>query len=112
MHPVAYEVVAEIDDESTAAEFVEWLLGGHVQAVMRHGARSCTVGREVARGQGPIRIASRYVFESAEALARYEQAWAPALRAEGERRFGAGRGVRISRRVIELLWEGQAGERS
>jgi hypothetical protein len=100
---VAYTVVATLPDEPTLREYVAWLLGGHIQAIVRGGATSADVIGPlpgVASGPGLIfRVESRYIFPTPEAFATYEAVHAPALRADGVTRFGNREGISFARSV-------------
>ena len=98
MPKISYCVTATLPDEATAAEYLDWLLGGHIEGVLVGGAER----GEVVRLDGDaIRIESRYVFPSREAMADYEAGPAIPLREDGKRRFGD-RGVSFERRVGEF----------
>lgn len=98
MAKVSYCVTATLPDEATAGEYLDWLLGGHIEGVLVGGAERA----EVVRLDGePIRIESRYVFPSRQAMADYEAGPAIPLREDGKRRFGD-RGVSFERRVGEF----------
>jgi len=107
MPEVAYTVVATLPDERTLAEYVEWLLGGHTQAVVRGGAVSAEVIGPCPTGpKGPemiFRVESRYVFPTQEAFEAYEALHAPALRAEGITRFGGRGGISFARSVGQVV---------
>lgn len=98
MPPIAYTVRATLPDEPTAREYIAWLKGGHVDAVLRAGARSATIVRldGPAGPGGGVCVEVRYLFPSREAFDRYEREHAPALRAEGLARFGPGSGRTVS----------------
>lgn len=99
--PLAYTVVATLPDERTLEEYIAWLLGGHIQAVLRGGATAAEViglDRDDRKGSGaPFQVESRYTFPTREAFATYEADHAPALRADGATRFGGRAGVSFSR---------------
>ena len=64
-----YTVVATCRDAAVKEEYVAWLKGGHMQAVMQEGgASSAEIDvLESAEGQ-PIKLEAQYVFESRVAL--------------------------------------------
>ncbi|MFG0275859.1 MAG: DUF4286 domain-containing protein [Phycisphaerales bacterium] len=95
MAKVSYCVTATLPDEATAREYLDWLLGGHIEGVLVGGAERAAV---VRLDGPPIRIESRYVFPSREAMAAYEAGPAIPLREDGKRRFGD-RSVTFERRV-------------
>ena len=98
--PIAYTVTAALPDEQTARRFVDWLAGGHVQAVIEGGADAADIV-EVApsEGQKGRTVEVRYRFPTQQALERYDRELAPALRAEGREKFGPDTGVTMSRSV-------------
>jgi hypothetical protein len=98
MSTIVYAVTATLPDEATAREYVEWLLDGHVAGVIAGGAKTGCVVR-IEEPAMPIRVETRYDFASREALGRYVEGAAPALRAEGLAKFGPARGVRFERVV-------------
>jgi hypothetical protein len=90
----AYTVSCTFDDPAVADEWITWLRNEHLAAVLAAGAWDA----EVVRMDGkPLRCEVRYHFESREAFARYERDHAPALRAEGLKRFPAERGLQYQR---------------
>lgn len=98
-----YQVTATLPDARTAAEYVAWLEDGHVdQVVTRGGAHSAMIVRlDDAPGARP-RVMTQYVFSTRALFDRYVQDFAPALRADGVRRFGD-RGVAFERVVGEVV---------
>jgi len=102
MSTIVYCVTATLPDEATCREYVEWLHEGHVTDVIAGGASSGCVVR-IEDPATPIRVETRYEFESREALDRYVEEAAPTLRAEGLARFGPERGVRFERRVGRVV---------
>lgn len=95
---VSYTVTATLPSEEVASEYLAWLEGGHVEEVIRHGARSATIVRLVDPAE-PIRVETRYVFPTRALYEDYITRHAPTLRADGLRRFGPDRGVSMQRRV-------------
>lgn len=100
--PFRYTVHVDFDAQAVADEFVAWLDGGHLDDVRRGGA-SCAEVIRVDAPDGALRLDVRYDFPSREAFARYEATAAPALRAEGQAKFPASRGVRMSRSTGVVL---------
>lgn len=98
MSAIAYTVIATLPDESTAREYIAWLEDGHVDEVLRAGAHSGMIVR-VEDPPRPIRVETRYIFSTRGRFEEYLRAAAPALRAEGLRRFPPERGVTFERRV-------------
>lgn len=107
MPEVAYTVTATLPDERTLADYVEWLLGGHIQAVVRGGALSAEVIGPSSNGpngsETVFRVESRYIFPTQEAFATYEAVHAPALRADGSTRFGGRAGISFARSVGNVV---------
>ncbi len=102
MSAISYTVVATFPDRVIAEEYLQWLNDGHVSAVVRGGAVSGIVVR-VTDPARPIQIESRYVFPDMGAFERYVVETAPGLRADGMRRFGPERGVRLERRIGQIV---------
>ena len=102
MAAIAYTVIATLPDQQTASEYVEWLEEGHVDAVVKAGAHSASIVRITDPGT-PVQVETRYVFSNRAQFDTYIQVGAPALRAEGLKRFPPERGVRFERRVGEVL---------
>lgn len=100
---LAYTVIADFDAPPVAAEWLAWLTGGHLQAVLDGGARSADVVRLEPTPSAPLRVEVRYLFDDLTAFQRYEQTAAPALRADGLARFPPSRGVRLQRTLGEVL---------
>lgn len=94
----AYSVLADFDDPAVAEEWVHWLVDGHLDDVVKAGAQAAELVR-----WGPLRLESRYRFESPEAFATYERDHAPKLRAEGLQKFPPSRGIRMTRSTGEIL---------
>lgn len=94
---VAYTVAVTFADAAVADEWLAWMRGGHVAAVIAGGASAAEVVELDA--ESGREIEARYTFASREAFAAYERDHAPRLRAEGLARFGPERGVSYRRRV-------------
>jgi len=104
MTRIAYTVHAEFDNESVRDEFVEWLEDGHVDAVIKGGAHSAMIvrfGPDNADASWGVEV--RYIFSTREIFDRYQEHYAPALRADGLERFPPERGVRLSRTIGEIV---------
>jgi hypothetical protein len=97
---LAYTVIAEIDDEAVAAEYLAWLVDGHLAEVRAGGALEASVVR-VKSAKAKFEV--RYLFADAAAFAAYEAGPAIALRADSAARFPPSRGVRQSRWLGEQL---------
>lgn len=106
MSAIAYTVHATFPDEPTAREFIDWLESGHLHAVLRGGASSAQIIRIQAE---PIQVEIRYLFPNQQVFDRYVAEFAPALRADGIRRFPPERGIRMERRSGMLLRQLQTG---
>jgi hypothetical protein len=102
MPRTAYTVIATLPDPQTADEYVRWLTGGHIAAVLRGGAESGMVVR-IEEPAAPLQVESRYVFPSREGYDRYIREVAPDLRADGLRKFGPERGIRMERRLGTIV---------
>lgn len=103
MASIAYTVRALCPDPLTAQEYVDWLKGGHIQEVIKGGALSAAVIRLDDQPAGPHRVEVRYQFADRAALDRYLAQFAPALRADGLKRFPPERGVAFERTVGEIV---------
>ncbi|MFG0284377.1 MAG: DUF4286 family protein [Phycisphaerales bacterium JB039] len=102
MSQIAYTVTATLPDRATAEAYIQWLREGHMQQVIDGGALSGQAF--LLEGDGPhVRVESRYIFPDREAFNAYERTTAPALRADGQRRFGQTPGVSFERRIGQVL---------
>jgi hypothetical protein len=102
MGAIAYSVFATLPDERTREEYIAWLRAGHLNEVIRGGAQSATI-MKVTEPAVPVCVETRYLFSSRDAFDRYVADHAPALRADGLKRFGPERGVKFERKIGELL---------
>jgi len=102
---IAYIVTADFTDVAVAGEWVDWLKGGHIQEVLDGGATSCAVVRLEPEDSAPLRIEVRYRFPSMHDFTRYLKEYAPRLRGDAQARFPSSRGVTMTRRVGEVLFE-------
>lgn len=96
VNAMAYTVVATFPGPELAREYVEWLEDGHIDAVIRGGAHSAMIVR-VIDPPTPIRVEVRYIFSNQQVFDTYLAQHAPALRAQGLKRFPAERGIRFER---------------
>lgn len=103
--PLVYTVIATVPP-AVLDDYVDWLLDGHVQAVVAGGAEQATVTRIDG---DPVRIESRYIFRDQAAFARYEAEVAPALRADGIARFVEPHGATFTRWTGRLAGRVAAG---
>ena len=101
MQRIEYTVTATLPDSGVASEYLDWLRHGHVRDVLQAGAEDAAI-MHVLDPQHPIRVVTRYTFPSRDAFETYERDHAPALRADGLRRFGTGSGVSFERRVSAI----------
>lgn len=102
MGAIAYSVIASLPDEATAREYLAWLEDGHVDQVVQHGAHAAMIVR-VLEPASPLQVETRYIFANRQAFDRYVADVAPALRADGLKRFPPERGVRFERRLGEIV---------
>jgi hypothetical protein len=93
---IAYTVRCEIADRTVAEEWLEWMRGDHLAAVVAAGAREGVV---VQLDGEPSVCEARYLFDDRAAFERYEREEAPRLRADGLTRFPPERGIRYGRTV-------------
>ena len=103
MGRIHYSVVAVLPDVITHDRYLTWLREGHLQGVLDGGAVSAEI---LTLDASEIRIQTSYCFSDRDAFDRYEREFAPALRADGLKRFGATPGVRFERSVGEEITEG------
>jgi len=101
MPSIAYVVTAHLPNTETKARYLEWLVSGHVQAVLAAGAHMADV---VALDDPVNRVQSRYMFPDAASLSRYLVDHAPALKADGMRIFGGSTGVSFTREIGAIVW--------
>lgn len=100
MAEIAYTVAVTLPDEATVQEWLRWLREGHIAEVLAGGASAA----EIVALDGPGRAFEvRYHFASRAAFERYEQQFAPRLRAEGLQRFPTERGITYRRSVGIVL---------
>src|SRR5258705_2984688 len=90
---VVYSVRAQLPDAATRERYVEWLRGGHCQAVVRTGG--ALSGEVTVLEDGSVE--SRYVFGSRADFEAYEGGPAIALRADSALRFPPDSNVRLVR---------------
>ncbi len=104
MTTIAYSVIATLPSEDLALEYVAWLRGGHVDAVLGHGAHSAMIVEidDPKPASAARQVETRYIFSTREAFETYIAQHAPKLRSEGLARFGA-RGVVFERRTGRVL---------
>ena len=100
MSAIAYSVTATLPDARTADEYVSWLEDGHLDAVIKGGAHSAMIVRldPVSPADRP-QVETRYIFSTRALFDQYVRDHAPALRAEGLRRFPPERGIVMTRRT-------------
>ncbi len=101
MPEYAYIVIATLPDESTASEYLHWLVSEHLDDVRRAGARSARAVR-LRDPSSPIQIEAQYTFGSRSDYDAYIASAAPALRAKGLERFPPARGITFVRRAGDL----------
>lgn len=110
MARILYAVIATLPSEELAREYLAWLEDGHVDKVIEGGAHSAMIVRLVRRAGGvddglppdARQVMTQYIFATRELFDRYEQVYAPPLREDGRNRFGASRGVSMSRMIGEV----------
>ncbi len=95
---MVYAVRTEFADAQTRQRYLDWLTGGHAQALISEGG---AVRAEVAQlDDGSVE--TRYLFASREAFAAYEAGPGVHLRADGAAKFPPSSGVRTSRTIGDL----------
>lgn len=104
MARIAYTVIATFPDQRTMDEYIAWLEDGHIDQVLERGGHSAMIVRlDRAQAKDPIRCEVRYLFSTRENFDRYVEHHAPALRADGLKRFPPDRGIRFERTVGEVV---------
>jgi hypothetical protein len=101
---IAYTVQCRIEKAEKAAEWLNWLRGGHIADVLAGGAESAEIvqmDREPGEADHVFEI--RYRFASRETYEHYIAHHAPALRAEGLKRFPPEDGFSYKRSVGEFI---------
>jgi len=96
---VVYTIRAEFPDEAIREQYVEWLRGGHSAKVVREGG--AIAGEVALLDDGAVE--SRYLFGSRAEFDAYQAGPAVELRADGNRRFPPGGGVRMTRSLGERV---------
>ncbi|MFN0133101.1 MAG: DUF4286 family protein [Phycisphaerales bacterium] len=102
MSAIAYTVIASFPDAPTRDEYIAWLEDGHIDLVIRHGAHAASIIRVIDPAQ-PIQVEVRYTFSTRDLFDTYIRDHAPALRADGLRRFPPDRGITFVRRVGQIV---------
>lgn len=110
---LAFTVTATTTDPAQAQRFIDWLspdpakgTAGHAADVVKSGGLSAQIVRINPKAPGePITIDCRYLFESAEAFAAYENGPAIPLRAEGRELFPPDGPLKLVRTVGEVVVE-------
>lgn len=103
MKRICYMVTATLPDEATLTDYLAFLEDGHVDEVVAHGAHTAMIVRLEPTPGAEHRVLTQYIFPTRELFDRYIQHFAPALRAEGLRRFPPDRGVRFERLIGEIV---------
>lgn len=99
MSAICYMVIATLPNKAIAEEYVAWLEDGHVDLVVEGGAHSAMIVRLESEPGGQPRVMTQYVFATQEVFDHYVAVHAPALRADGVKRFPPERGVRMERMI-------------
>ena len=100
MTRIAYTVIATFPDQATMDEWVAWLEDGHIDEVIARGAHSAMIVKlDREKPTDPLRVEARYVFSTRENYDKYIREFAPALRADGLKRFPPERGIAFQRTV-------------
>lgn len=107
---LCYAVIATLPNSQLADEYVAWLEDGHVDAVVKGGAHSAMIVRLHAAHPTPgvaapveRRVMTQYIFTTREVFDQYVTRHAPALRADGLKRFGPERGVSFERLLGDIV---------
>ena len=101
---LAYTVIASCPSKQLSDEYIAWLEDGHIDAVIAGGAHSAMIVRlDRDDPAGPWVLEVRYMFSTRAAFDRYVKEHAPALRADGLKRFGPERGFSFKRTIGEVI---------
>lgn len=108
MAKILYAVTATLPSPAIAAEYLAWLEDGHVDQVIGCGAHSAMIVRLERTAEDGLppdarQVMTQYVFATRQLYDRYVEHDAPKLRADGVKRFGPERGVRMERRLGEIV---------
>ena len=109
----AFTVTATTTDPAEAQRFIDWLspdpekgTAGHAADVVSSGGLSAQIVRIEPQAPGdPIVIDCRYLFETAEDFAAYENGPAIPLRAEGRELFPPDGPLKLVRTSGEVVVE-------
>lgn len=99
--PVSYTLEVTFQDADVANEWTDWMRGGHMQALLAHGADRAELVRW--SDEDDIRFTARYRFPTRADFDTYLAEHAEDLRADGMKRFPPSRGIVYSRTVGEIL---------
>ncbi|MBL4590325.1 MAG: DUF4286 family protein [Phycisphaerales bacterium] len=86
----------------SSSPILDWLLKGHIQAVIEGGATSGYAILETEPADS-LAVVSRYIFPSQEAFDQYVAQTAPKLREEGLRLFGPHTGITMQRSLGTVI---------
>ncbi|GIH04365.1 hypothetical protein Rhe02_24320 [Rhizocola hellebori] len=95
---MVYSVRSEFSDPQTRQRYLDWLTGGHAQALITQGG---ALRAEVALLDDGC-VETRYLFASREAFAAYEAGPAVALRADSVAKFPPSADIRTTRSTGDL----------
>jgi hypothetical protein len=95
---LVYSVRSEFSDPDTRQRYLDWLNGGHAQALITKGG---ALRAEVALLDDGA-VETRYLFASREAFAAYESGPAIALRADSVAKFPPSPSIRTTRSTATL----------
>ena len=103
--PVSYTLQVSFEDADVAEEWIDWMRGGHMQALLDHGADRAELVRwtDLEAAEGIIRMTARYRFPDRETFDTYLREYAEVLRSDGMKRFPPSRGIIYTRTVGEIL---------
>lgn len=96
---VRYTVYAAIQTQEVLKEFVDWLKGGHMQALIDAGALS---GEIAIVESDTIKVEVHYIFPSRSVLQAYFDGPALLLREDGKTRFIDTNKVVFSRSIATI----------
>ncbi len=105
MEKIRYTVTANLASKDVLPEYLDWLKGGHAQALITAGALSAEISIiDVEEGENP-RLEASYLFPSREVLQAYMDGPALLLREDGKTRWMDTGKIVFSRRFAVVAFE-------
>lgn len=105
MTKVRYTVTGTLASKDTLSEYVDWLKGGHIQALVAAGALSAEVDVLETEENENVKVEATYVFPSRESLQAYFDGPAAELREDGKVRWVDTGKISFSRKIAAIQFE-------